>query len=365
MVQSALLFALGFLVATLLGLLLAPVVWRRAQWIMRHRLEAVVPMTLDEVRADRDALRAEHAMAMRRLEVENQEIRAIDAEHLLEISRGQEALKARAAAIAARDGRIAELDETVRRLSQQIRAREKEIASLEVSHRVASREVAMRRERIATLSAALAEAESRADASAQMLIARDTTDAERSDELIAARREAGTMRQREATLRGALTDAQAELAEAGRERDRLEAELAAERDRADALSRDLAETDGMVRSELADLAAKVVRFHGSLGSETDLPTGDIAAKVATADPADDKAAPAERRLPVAAEPAFDDDLLAEMDAAAATELAPVAPAVDGARAGEPDRPPKHANDEPSMDRPADRPAHEERSRSQP
>ena len=312
MVQSALLFALGFMVATLLALLLAPVVWRRAQWLMRHRLEAVVPMTLDEVRADRDALRAQHAMAMRRLEVENDDIRRIDAEHMLEISRGREELKARAATIAAREARIGELDREVERLAAQIRLREKELASLEVSHRVASREVVAKRARIESLILALSEAERIATERRDIIAARDTTDSERSDELSAARRDIGTARQRESALSAALTAAQAELRE--------------ERSRVERLERDLRETDEDVRTALADLAAKVVRLNGGLPSDhpDTIPTGRIAARLDEIGQIGHRA-PANGAEPDPEEkeaergdglPADDDDLMAEMDAAA-------------------------------------------------
>lgn len=311
MIQSALIFALGFLVAALLALLLAPVLWRRAQWLMRHRLEAVVPMTLDEVRADRDALRAEHAVAMRRLEIENNEIRAIDAEHLMEISRGREALKARAATIASREATIAELEDTISRLSRQIRTREKELSALEVSHRVASREVVQKRERIARLTEALAKAEADVAERSDSLRAHETAEAARSDELNDARREVGTLRQREASLSGALADAQTELREALERSERLDTALGAERERNAAIAADLAAADGRVREALLDLAARVVATDHPIdlrADHPDLPEGEIARRARLRDG------------PIAEEMAGDEGLMAEMDAAAEAEL---------------------------------------------
>ena len=372
MVQSALIFALGFLVAALLALLLAPVLWRRAQWLMRHRLEAVVPMTLDEVRADRDALRAEHAMAMRRLEVENEEVRRIDAEHLLEISRGQEALKARAAAIAARDARIGELDDEMQRLAAQVRRREKELAALEVSHRLASREVAAKHGRIASLTEVLSAAEARADAAERMVAARETTDAERADELTAARREAGTFRQREATLRAALTEARMELAAARDASTALEHAVTSERERAEGLARALAETDGMVRERLAELAASVVRTVGTLPDEPELPVGDIGARVmsATDAPAPGGDAAAGDPGPAVAEPTGEaptgDEWMAEMDAAAAAELTEEERVRDANGADDPGAArPMPANDGAAPEGRVTAPAREGRSPSRP
>lgn len=71
MVQSVLFLLLGFLSATLLALLIAPAIWRRAVVLTRRRIEASVPMSLNELRAGKDQARAEAAIAIRRLEIRN------------------------------------------------------------------------------------------------------------------------------------------------------------------------------------------------------------------------------------------------------------------------------------------------------
>lgn len=93
MVQSILFFALGFLCAGFLALLVAPAIWRRAVALTRRRVEASVPRTLAEIQADKDSLRAEFAMTARRLEISVKTLREQANEQLVEISRGREALK--------------------------------------------------------------------------------------------------------------------------------------------------------------------------------------------------------------------------------------------------------------------------------
>lgn len=93
MVQSILFFALGFLCAGFLALMVAPAIWRRAVALTRKRVEASVPMTLAEIQADKDRVRAEYAMSTRRLEINVKTLREKAAEQLVEISRGHEALK--------------------------------------------------------------------------------------------------------------------------------------------------------------------------------------------------------------------------------------------------------------------------------
>ena len=65
MIQTALYLALGFLSAVLLVLIFAPPVWRRAMLLTRRRVEAETPLTLNEIQAQRDGLRAEHAVSER------------------------------------------------------------------------------------------------------------------------------------------------------------------------------------------------------------------------------------------------------------------------------------------------------------
>ena len=61
MIEFALLFALGFLTAAILGLLAAPVVHRRIVRFAEDRLKATMPLSPQEVRAQKDAARAGYA----------------------------------------------------------------------------------------------------------------------------------------------------------------------------------------------------------------------------------------------------------------------------------------------------------------
>ena len=89
MVQSLLFFALGFLCAALLALMAAPAVWRRAARLTRKRVEASIPLTLDEIEAEKDRMRAEFAVAIRRLEVRVKELRDTANLQLVEIGQGR------------------------------------------------------------------------------------------------------------------------------------------------------------------------------------------------------------------------------------------------------------------------------------
>lgn len=68
MVETAMIFALGFLAATLLALLVIPAVNARAERLARRRAEALFPLSVAELTAEKDHLRAEFAVQQIRLE---------------------------------------------------------------------------------------------------------------------------------------------------------------------------------------------------------------------------------------------------------------------------------------------------------
>ena len=126
MVQSVLFFALGFLCAGLLALMVAPAVWRRAVALTRKRVEASIPLTQTEIQADKDRIRAEYAMANRRLEMNVKALREKAAEQLVEISRGHEALKGLAIERTDKNHALAELGAK----NEELRQREEELHRL-------------------------------------------------------------------------------------------------------------------------------------------------------------------------------------------------------------------------------------------
>lgn len=67
-IEQIMIFALGFLVAGLLSLLFLPAFWRRAMTLSRRQLEMQMPLSMTEIVAERDQLRAEFAAEQRRLE---------------------------------------------------------------------------------------------------------------------------------------------------------------------------------------------------------------------------------------------------------------------------------------------------------
>lgn len=83
LIEQAMYFALGFLVAGLFTLMFLPAFWRRALRLSMRRLQMLAPMSMEEVVAERDLLRAEFAVRERRLE---QEMDAVKAARALDLA---------------------------------------------------------------------------------------------------------------------------------------------------------------------------------------------------------------------------------------------------------------------------------------
>lgn len=128
------LVALGFLSASLLALAAVPALARRADRLARKRAEAAFPLSLAEIAADRDHLRAELAVRARKLEQQAERGFAAKAEAMRELGRRDMTIGERERALQARDVRIAalegELDTTRAELQKTRDALARESASL-------------------------------------------------------------------------------------------------------------------------------------------------------------------------------------------------------------------------------------------
>jgi hypothetical protein len=87
MVETIMYMGIGFLSAALMGIALMPLVHGRAVRLTERRLKAALPQDMNEIRADKDALRAEFAMAIRRVELTNEMLRNKNASQLVEIGK--------------------------------------------------------------------------------------------------------------------------------------------------------------------------------------------------------------------------------------------------------------------------------------
>src|SRR5260370_41434360 len=92
MIEPIMYIGIGFLVAGLLVIGAIPMVHARAVRLTQRRLEAMTPMSMAEIHADKDQLRAEFAMSTRRLEMSVDQMKAKTASQLAEIGKKSEAV---------------------------------------------------------------------------------------------------------------------------------------------------------------------------------------------------------------------------------------------------------------------------------
>src|SRR3990172_6578963 len=87
MIDIGMYVALGFLLASLLALMVAPAFWRRAVRLTKRRVETTMPMSASDIQADKDQLRAEFAIELRRVEVALEKAKDKAARELIEANK--------------------------------------------------------------------------------------------------------------------------------------------------------------------------------------------------------------------------------------------------------------------------------------
>lgn len=129
-IEHMMYFGLGFLIASIMALIVLPSVWKRAVRLTRKRIEAATPMTMAEFRADKDQLRAQFALTQRRLERNIENLRDRLTEQLADLTVAQSEL---AVARNARDRAVAvqgELEERSNQANERIHELERELADV-------------------------------------------------------------------------------------------------------------------------------------------------------------------------------------------------------------------------------------------
>ncbi|MFL6796207.1 MAG: hypothetical protein ACJ8F3_02215 [Xanthobacteraceae bacterium] len=92
MIEPLMFAGIGFIAAALLVLGIIPLVHNRAVRLTRRRLEALTPLSMAEIQAEKDQLRAEFAMSTRRLEMTIEQLKAKTTGQLADIGKKAEAI---------------------------------------------------------------------------------------------------------------------------------------------------------------------------------------------------------------------------------------------------------------------------------
>jgi chromosome segregation ATPase len=142
MIESIMYIGIGFLIAGLLVIGVIPLVHARAVRLTMRRLEADNPLSMAEIAAEKDQLRAEFAMTMSRLEMTVEQLKTKTTNQLAEIGKNNEAIGRIKFELSEKTAALLALEVKERQLSDDLAATQSELAQKTVSLEQAERALA-------------------------------------------------------------------------------------------------------------------------------------------------------------------------------------------------------------------------------
>ena len=129
MIEPVMYIGIGFLIAGLLVIGVIPLVHARAVRLTMRRLEALTPISRAEIQADKDQLRAEFAMAMSRLEMNVEQMKAKTTSQAAEIGRKSDAIGRLKFELGEKTAALLALEAKEKQLADEVHALENELAA--------------------------------------------------------------------------------------------------------------------------------------------------------------------------------------------------------------------------------------------
>ena len=111
------------------GSMIVPLVHNRAVRLTTRRLEAATPLSMAEIQADKDQLRAEFAMSTRRLEMSVEQMKSKTTSQLAELGKKTDAINRLKIELGEKTATIFSLEAREKALKEQLRATEEEFAA--------------------------------------------------------------------------------------------------------------------------------------------------------------------------------------------------------------------------------------------
>lgn len=157
MVEPIMYLAIGFLVSMLFGLMIVPLVHNRAVRLTTKRLEAATPLSMAEIQADKDQLRAEFAMSARRLEMSVEQLKNKTSSQLAELGKKSDAINRLKIELGEKNAAIFALEAREKALKDQLRATEEEFNVKTQSLRTAEQQLAGKQADLGKLNSELSQ----------------------------------------------------------------------------------------------------------------------------------------------------------------------------------------------------------------
>ena len=131
--ETLMFVALGFALALLVALLFGRAFWNVAMSLGARRNAKNIPVQMLELQADRDRLRAEHAMMSRKLELRLEDIKARMTEQMAEVSRNRNRVQSLIQQLDEREATLTIRDREVGALSSQIEVQKADLESCAIA----------------------------------------------------------------------------------------------------------------------------------------------------------------------------------------------------------------------------------------
>ena len=229
MIEPIMYLAIGFLVSMLFGLMIVPLVHNRAVRLTTRRLEAATPLSMAEIQADKDQLRAEFAMSARRLEMNVEQLKNKTTSQLAELGKKSDAINRMKIELGEKNATIFSLEAREKAVKEQLRATEEEFAA--------------KTELLRNAEQALTDKRAELDRINHELNDRSMTADSRQVELVAVRTQIDELKGRVGDAEKEFSTTQARLAQERADSERATHELSEARSRVENLSQRVTDLD--------------------------------------------------------------------------------------------------------------------------
>jgi chromosome segregation ATPase len=229
MIEPIMYLAIGFLVSMLVGLMIVPLVHNRAVRLTTRRLEAATPLSMAEIQADKDQLRAEFAMSARRLEMSVDQLKNKTTSQLAELGKKSDAINRMKIELGEKNATIFSLEAREKAVKEQLRATEEEYNAKIEALRGAEQALADKQGELARINGELSDRSLMADS--------------RQVELVAVRAQIEELKNRVGDAEKEFSATQARLTQERSESETASRELTEARSRVENLSQRVTDLD--------------------------------------------------------------------------------------------------------------------------
>lgn len=256
MVEPIMYLAIGFLLSMLCGLAIVPLVHNRAVRLTTRRLEAATPLSMAEIQADKDQLRAEFAMSARRLEMSVDQLKNKTTSQLAELGKKTDAINRMKIELGEKNATIFALEAREKAVKEQLRATEEEFNAKTASLREAEIALSNKQGELAKINSELSDRSMMAES--------------RQVELIAVRAQIEQLKNRVGDAEKEFAATQARLTQERIESETASRELGDARGRVENLSQRVTELDRQLIVQVKEaemLSSRVADLEGRLATQ--------------------------------------------------------------------------------------------------